>query len=158
MPNYSQTDPGYWDGYEESLPGIKAKRWQIGDTSLDDAWAMVLEMEPGFVIARHAHNFDRFEVVVKGTLHVGDRVFEPGDVMTAVAHEFYGPKVCGPEGCTTMEFFARKQGDQYLEFELEDGTKVPFEKGSDSVPEGVADGDWIERTREMVLAEAGSRG
>jgi hypothetical protein len=153
--NYRHTDADYWEGSEEALPGIKARRWQVGETSTDDAWAMVLDMDPGFVIPRHAHNFDRFEVVVKGSIVVGEETYGPGDVMTADAHEFYGPKVCGPNGCMTIEFFARKQGDEYLEYELEDGSTLAYTKDMTDYPENLAQKAWIEATRRRVLAEVG---
>ncbi len=151
MPNYTPTDPEYWEGATYALPGVKSKRWQIGTTSPDDAFATALEMDPGFVIARHAHNYDRFEVIVKGTLYIGDRVYGPGDVMTAHAHEFYGPKVAGPDGCTTMEFFAQRREGDYLRFELADGSTIAWTHGMD-FPENPAEEDWIAQTRAKVLA------
>ena len=59
----------------------------------------------GFVLARHAHDCFRFEVVVQGTLDVGERILKAGDVMLTEPGVAYGPHVAGPEGCTTFEFF-----------------------------------------------------
>jgi hypothetical protein len=79
-----------------------------------EAWdqpaVVVLEMPPGFVLMRHAHPAHRVEVVVKGSLTTEDGVvLGPGDVMVAGPGELYGPKIIGPEGCTTAEVFGRAE-------------------------------------------------
>jgi hypothetical protein len=79
----------------------------LGDIDDDPPTALVLELAPGQVINRHAHGCERMEVIVRGSLLVGERVFGPGTVMRARSHELYGPHVAGPDGCTTVEFFSR---------------------------------------------------
>ncbi|WP_162792312.1 cupin domain-containing protein [Novosphingobium sp. P6W] len=120
MPIYSlDHDADYWQSPDRfrsmfdqaSTIGNKASLFAIGDPN-DDAtpMAFILQMEPGFVITRHAHPCDRFETIVRGTLEVDGRTLYPGDVLTHVAHELYGPKTAGPDGCTTVEVFARAVG------------------------------------------------
>jgi hypothetical protein len=65
--------------------------------------AFLLEMPPHYVLGRHGHPCARFEVVVKGSLHIGDgRLAGPGDVLTAPAGTLYGPHTAGPEGCMSL--------------------------------------------------------
>ena len=153
MANLASTDPGYWEGERRALPGIRSRDFFVGRLASEAARVTLLEMEPGFVIARHAHNTERFEVIVKGSLYLNDRVFHPGDVMTAHAHEFYGPKVAGPEGCTTAEVFADVQEGEALLFELADGSIVSFDAAVIGDPTKLARADWILSTRARVLAE-----
>ncbi len=120
MPDYSMdNDPAYWQAPERfralfdkmhSL-GVRASYFPIGDPKADNTpVAVVVEMKPGFVIMRHAHPCDRFEVIVRGTLEADDHVLHVGDVMTSAAGEMYGPKKAGPDGCTTIEVFGTATG------------------------------------------------
>ncbi len=123
MPNYSMDkDPGYWQARErfrvpfEQTPaiGVKTSYFPLGDPNDDNTpMAVVLQMEPGFVITHHAHACERVEVIMRGTLTAEGRVYGPGDVLTAKANEFYGPKTAGKEGCTTLEVFAKATGAIY---------------------------------------------
>jgi len=133
MPNYSMDhDQEYWEVPErfrslvESLPsiGIRSTYFPLGDVQDDDApTAVVLQMEPGYVITRHAHPCQRVEVVLRGTIEADDgRTLVPGDVMTADANEFYGPKTAGPEGCTTLEIFSKTIGSFTRISEFPDGS------------------------------------
>ena len=120
MADYSMDrDPDYWQAPErfralfeklQSL-GVRASYFPIGDATKDSTpVAVVVEMKPGFVIMRHAHPCDRFEVIVRGTLEADDHVLGPGDVMVSKAGELYGPKRAGPQGCTTVEVFGTATG------------------------------------------------
>ena len=86
--------------------------WHLGaaeDMSVPAAY--LLRMPPGYVLFRHGHPCKRFEVVVQGTLEVGDgRIAHPGDAFTAEPGELYGPHTAGPEGCTTFEIFSALEG------------------------------------------------
>jgi hypothetical protein len=157
VPNYRTTDPEYWQGARTPLAGVKSKDFFLGPAERASPRANLLEMEPGFVIARHAHNTERFEVILKGSLYIGDEVYGPGDVMIAGPGEYYGPKVVGPQGCTTVEFFTAPVDDgPSLLFELADGTSAPFdpERG---MPEGLAQQEWIDGAVAAVLREAHAR-
>ncbi len=134
MPDYSMdNDPDYWQAPDrfralfemlQSL-GIKASYFALGDANDDQTpVAVIVEMKPGFVIMRHAHPCDRFEVIVRGTLESEDRVLRPGDVMVSKAGELYGPKTAGKDGCTTIEVFSNAAGVTKRIEERPDGSLV----------------------------------
>lgn len=123
MPNYSMDDdPQYWQAPEryrvpfEKSPsmGVRCSYFPLGDPNDDNTpVAVVLKMKPGFVITEHCHPCERVEVVVRGTLTADGHVYVPGDVLTAKANEFYGPKTAGKDGCTTIEIFSNAAGATY---------------------------------------------
>jgi hypothetical protein len=124
-------DAAYWRdwppvlaAYEEALRDTTARvAWfTMGEPDADPPTAVVLDLGPGEVIPRHAHGCERFEIIVRGTLDVGDRILGPGDVMRARAGEVYGPHVAGPEGCTTCEFFTSFEQAYKPIMELPDGS------------------------------------
>src|SRR5260370_16977687 len=70
--------------------------------------AHFLPMPPGYRLFRHGHPCYRFEVVIQGSLELGDgRIAKVGDVFTADPGTLYGPHTAGPAGCTTIAFFSR---------------------------------------------------
>src|SRR5437667_4813719 len=94
----------------------------------EEAWdapaAVIFEMPPNYVLLRHAHPAHRFEVVIKGQLTTEDgTVLGPGDVMIARPGELYGPKVAGPQGCTTAEVFARADAIVRLIADSDEGVR-----------------------------------
>jgi hypothetical protein len=119
MPFYSMGEDAYWDQMPallkhlqpESADHLRVVYFVLGDDADPESPTVaVLEMNPGCVITRHAHTCERFEIVVKGTLDVGARVLNPGDVMISHAGAEYGPHTAGPEGCTTLEVFGTYEG------------------------------------------------
>lgn len=143
MPNYSMNDPEYWEPPEDLKPladrteARKATLFRMGPNVPETPLAMVLKMPPNYVIVRHAHDCERLEVITQGSIWVGDKILYPGDVMIAAPNELYGPKVAGPDGCTTMEFFAEQKGIAGdITYELADGEliQVNYLEG-DSRPE-----------------------
>jgi hypothetical protein len=70
--------------------------------------ATMLYMPPNFVLPRHDHDCFRVEVVVEGSVRVGDKVLHPGDVSVSKPREAYGPHIAGPTGCLTVEIFSRQ--------------------------------------------------
>jgi anti-sigma factor ChrR (cupin superfamily) len=134
MPDYSMDeDPGFWQAPERfralfekmhSL-GVRVSYFPVGDAGNDSTpVAVVVEMQPGFVIMRHAHPCDRFEVIVRGTLEAEDRILRVGDVMVSAAGELYGPKKAGKDGCTTIEVFSTAAGVTKRIEERADGSTV----------------------------------
>jgi hypothetical protein len=124
-------DPDFWSAGPEALRplqevsaehGLKIVHFLLGpgDDEATSA-AAVLEMPPGYVLPRHAHDCERFEVIVRGSLRVGDATHRPGDVLTSAALEMYGPHVAGPEGCTTVEVFGSLRGVGHTIFDTDDG-------------------------------------
>ena len=151
MPNHAMDEPEYWENPEKfrdvaAASVNRVRFFLLGADEEQTPTAIVLEMAPGHVITRHAHQCERFEVVVKGSIDVGDKVLHPGDVMIARPGELYGPKVVGPEGCTTVEFFSNQTGATAPLYETTDGEVVRVDylagEGRPSNPaamEGVAD-------------------
>lgn len=133
MPFYSPRDPDFWGLQPDYLQSVQdvctpldvgILHFVLGDPDVETTpVAAMLKMPPNFVLPRHAHPVERFEVVVLGTLDVGERVLQPGDVMVSAANEFYGPHVAGPEGCTTVEVFSSIRGVGNSVQEAEDGTR-----------------------------------
>jgi hypothetical protein len=131
--NYSQSDSDYWNRWPEHLSamadaassaGVEGTSFVLGDSSDESAPAVaIMRMPPNYVLSRHAHRAERLEVVVQGTLDVGDRVLRPGDVMTAGYEEAYGEHVAGPEGCTTVEVFSQLVGMHQTIFATPDGMR-----------------------------------
>jgi hypothetical protein len=97
--------------------------------------AYLLQMPPGYVLFRHGHPCYRWEVVVQGSLEIGDgRVATTGDVFTALPGELYGPHTAGPEGCTTIEVFSELDAMFRLLVEGPDGQPLEIETRNGELP------------------------
>jgi hypothetical protein len=87
--------------------------------------AFLLRMPPGYTLFRHGHPCQRFEVVIQGSLEVGDgRTAGVGDIFTAEPFTLYGPHTAGPDGCTTIEVFSEVEGMFRLLYEGPNGEIV----------------------------------
>src|SRR4051794_21156067 len=115
MTFFSIDDPGLWGrGMEKweaiteqgGLDGLAVANFVLGQPEENAPAAAILRLDAGHVLARHAHNCYRLEVVIRGSMTAGDRVLKPGSIMFSKPHEFYGPHVAGPDGCTTVEIFS----------------------------------------------------
>jgi len=85
-------------------------------------------MPPGYVLLRHGHPCHRFEVVIQGSLEIGDgRTAKAGDVFTALPGQLYGPHTAGSEGCTTIEIFSELDAMWRLMVESPEGTVQEIE-------------------------------
>jgi hypothetical protein len=118
-----------------------SKTWILsGDpdkTRLDSPSAYLLTMPPGYTLFRRGHPCFRFEVIIAGSLEVGDgTVATVGDVFTAQPGELYGPHTAGPEGCTTIEFFSRLEAAYTLLYEGPDGEVAVADVRRGEVPPG----------------------
>jgi hypothetical protein len=155
MATKRMSDPDYWvvpPNYIQ-MDGIRSSHMLLGPDLPSTPRIVVLEMQPGFILPRHHHGCARFEMIVKGSLHAGDEVLHPGDIMTADANETYGPKVAGPDGCVTVELFADQQssGSRY---ELDDGSFYALDTTSgDRLPDNLARLAEAVLVREEVLAQ-----
>lgn len=85
--------------------------------------AAIVEYPPGWDFPRHSHASGRVEVIITGSITVGDHVLGPGSIMTADKDETYGPHTIGPEGCTTVEVMS-VSGACFLTFETADGPQT----------------------------------
>lgn len=90
--------------------GMRISNFVLGDTEDQQApVASLLFLPPGHRLPRHAHDCYRAEVIVRGSLHVGDTVLHPGDVSFSGPHEAYGPHIAGPTGSLSVEIFSQAQ-------------------------------------------------
>jgi anti-sigma factor ChrR (cupin superfamily) len=131
MGTYLVDQPNYWNRIPPGLEGVIAASdaeglmssvYALGaDSDASTPMAAVLKMPPGYVLPRHAHPCDRFEVIVQGSLAVGNQILTAGDVMTAESGKFYGPHTAGEEGCITVEVFSSRRGSHVLLVETESG-------------------------------------
>lgn len=108
----SMDDPEFWTLCPKEMEhtvqgGITGLAYfLLGDRKENPPTIVALRMAPGWVLPRHAHDCYRFEIIVQGTLDVGERVLKPGDIMISEPGITYGPHVAGPEGCTSYEIFS----------------------------------------------------
>jgi hypothetical protein len=128
MPEYYRySDPDFWEQVTpEPLRFISEVAGRFGygtgtivmsDNSVDASAPAVslLYIPPGGVLPRHAHPCFRVEVMVRGTLEVGNgQVLHPGDVMVSQPGKFYGPHVAGPDGSLSAEIFSTAAGIETL--------------------------------------------
>lgn len=123
------TDPPAWFAEILAGSGMNAAAiplWHL-DTKEDmsNPAAYLLRMPAGYELFRHGHPCQRFEVVIQGSLDVGDgRTATVGDIFTADAYTLYGPHTAGPEGCTTIEVFSSVEGMFRLLYEGPDGELI----------------------------------
>jgi hypothetical protein len=141
MPAFFRKDtPGYWDRYPEHLKdmgGIMADSkltpatMHVMENPTDETapTALIFTMPPDATIPRHAHECERFEVILEGSLLVDDMVLGPGDVMIARPGEAYGPHTAGPEGCRTLEVFGTLAGAHTMIYDTPEGP-LPVDFGS----------------------------
>ena len=120
----AKDDPDYWATGPEFLQaikqqaetyGLKVANFMMGAAQDDQApVATVMYMPPGFVLARHAHDRYRVEVIVQGSVDTGDRVLHAGDVMVTEPNEYYGPHTAGPDGSLSVEIFSKAKAQQAI--------------------------------------------
>ena len=133
MPYFLKKDSEkYWNRYPEHLSDMAqvmemnqltpATLHVLGEPSDEKApAALIFTMPPGYVLQRHAHVCERFEIILEGSLQVDGMELGPGDVMIAREGESYGPHTAGPEGCRTLEIFSTLAGAHHCLYETPDG-------------------------------------
>jgi hypothetical protein len=135
---FALDDPDLWASIPDALAHLKARGgdndvayFLLGssDPATEPPTVVALKMEAGRVLPRHAHNCGRFEVVVSGSLDIGERVLHPGDIMVSSPGVFYGPHVAGPDGCITFEVFSDFRGAHTSMVETADGVRT-FDVGN----------------------------
>jgi hypothetical protein len=101
--------------------GLGVSCYVIGDPAdANSPVAAMIDYPPNWELPRHSHASGRVEVVVKGSVTIGDKVYGPGSVMTADKDEAYGPHQIGPEGCLTVEIMTGN-GIRRMTFETPEG-------------------------------------
>ena len=121
--HFSPDEPGFWGrcpaDYLAPLvdnAGVPLSIFTMGDPhDPETPTFVVFRMPPHSVLPRHAHDCQRFEVIMQGSMQAvgpgeGNRQLGVGDVMIAAANEMYGPHVAGPDGFTVAEYFSRLAG------------------------------------------------
>src|SRR5438128_812090 len=118
MPFFYMDDPTFWDDISHPWlrwvrdsargPGMETGAIRMsGDDAEAPPMAQLLQIPPNHVVPKHAHFCERVEVVIKGSIDVGNgRILHPGDVMISGPGEYYGPHAAGPDGATTVEIFS----------------------------------------------------
>jgi hypothetical protein len=121
-------------------PGIGTGFFALGEVGdVETPGVVMLKLDPKHVLERHAHDCFRFETVVSGSLYVGDKVLGPGDAMTALPGQQYGPHTAGPDGVITCEVFSRFSAAYQPLFEAPDGSIRQYDFLRGDVP---ADEVW----------------
>jgi anti-sigma factor ChrR (cupin superfamily) len=141
MPQLFQVDdPRFFESGPESLEWIRVGTEATGSrmanfVMADDPEdpeapiASMLFLPPGHTLPRHSHDCYRAEIIIRGSLRVGDTVLHDGDVSLSKPNEAYGPHVAGPTGCLSVEIFSRGGGLlPAFEGELDDEAKENMER------------------------------
>jgi hypothetical protein len=133
------TEPPAWFADTLAASGMNASAiplWHLDNKEdMSNPAAFLLRMPPGYKLFRHGHPCQRFEVVIQGSLDVGDgRTATVGDIFTADPFTLYGPHTAGPEGCTTIEIFSEVEGMFRLLYEGPDGEMLEANALKGEVP------------------------
>jgi hypothetical protein len=95
----------------------------------------LFQMPPNYPLLRHGHPCYRTEIIVQGSLDIGDgRTATAGDVFTALPGELYGPHTAGPEGCTSIEIFSELRAMFRLLYEGPDGSVMEADALNGELP------------------------
>src|ERR1700761_7856785 len=70
---------------------------------------LCIDYQPGFFVDAHKHRTGHVELIVDGSLKVGDQWERKGDIRVVPAGVSYGPIQAGDQGCKGMEFFADRK-------------------------------------------------
>jgi hypothetical protein len=121
MPFFKSDEPAFWKASPPALAYTnvfaeavdhRVASFVLGDPDdLEAPLALFMNLPPGWVLDRHAHDCHRFEVVITGSMiATGGIVLYPGDVSTSGPGEQYGPHMAGEDGVLTLEVFSRQAG------------------------------------------------
>jgi hypothetical protein len=83
---------------------IEAENGELGDAAI-----LCIDYQPGFYVDAHMHRTGHVELIVDGSLRVGDQWERKGDIRVVPAGVPYGPIRAGDDGCKGMEFFAHRK-------------------------------------------------
>lgn len=131
----SMADPNFWGRMPEEVgaidraggnEGLKMSYFTLGKIADNPMFVTPLRMEPGYILPRHAYDCHRMELIVQGSMDVGERVLGPGDVMITEPGVLYGPHIAGPEGCTAFDICSEFEGGHRLLLQDEAGELVTF--------------------------------
>ncbi|GEM_PF-3033479 len=77
---------------------------QLGDPAHEVSILRVFH-PPNTVIEPHSHSTRATCFILRGSVTVGGRLMEPGDVYSVAPNTVYGPLEMGPEGCEFLDIF-----------------------------------------------------
>jgi hypothetical protein len=112
--------------------GVRLAHFVMSDdkNDMEAPLASMFYMRPNFVLPKHDHDCYRVEVVIEGSVRIGDKILRAGDVSVSRPGEAYGPHIAGPTGALTVEIFSRQKGlapnthvDEWTEEALAEGAK-----------------------------------
>jgi hypothetical protein len=131
MPNKTMlmNDPEFWGNCPKELEPLVhggggdqgLAYFLLGDPKDNPPTGVAFRMGPGWVRPRHSHDCYRSEIVLQGSLDVGDQILRPGDIQFSEPGVAYGPQIAGPEGCTTFETFSNYQGSYVMFLHTSEG-------------------------------------
>jgi hypothetical protein len=92
--------------------GVRLAHFVMSDDKddMEAPLASIFYMRPNFVLPKHDHDCYRVEVVIEGSVRIGDKILRAGDVSVSRPGEAYGPHIAGPTGVLTVEIFSRQKG------------------------------------------------
>ena len=92
--------------------GVRLAHFVMSDdpNDMEAPLASIFYMRPNFVLPKHDHDCHRVEVVIDGSVRIGDKILRAGDVSVSRPGEAYGPHIAGPTGVLTVEIFSRQKG------------------------------------------------
>jgi len=133
------TEVPAWFEKELAACGMNASALGLWHLDKIEEWsvpaAYFLKMPPNYTLFKHGHPCQRFEIVIQGSLEIGDgRTATVGDTFTADAYTLYGPHTAGPEGCTTIEIFSAVEGMFRLLYEGPNGEILEADAREGVVP------------------------
>jgi hypothetical protein len=100
-------DPQAWNDLTfEDFLGSKVAVLATDEAPGDPEVVMLaIEFAPGFYVAPHQHRTGHIEIILEGSLYIGDHLEKAGDIRVSPPFESYGPLVAGPDGCKCLEIF-----------------------------------------------------
>jgi len=104
-------DPQAWDSlpFEDFLGSKVAVLATEEEEGRPGVVMLAIEFSPGFFVARHQHYTGHIEIVLEGSLYIGDHLEQAGDVRVSPPYESYGPLKAGPDGCKCLEIFSDRR-------------------------------------------------
>jgi hypothetical protein len=70
----------------------------------------IVHTAPNSVLPPHSHSSDYLELVLRGSVRIGRRTYEAGDIRIQEEGTVYGPEHVGPEGVVLFKVFATPAG------------------------------------------------
>jgi hypothetical protein len=100
-------DPQAWDAlpFEDFLGSKIAVLATDEEAGNPEVVMLAIEFQPDFYVAAHQHRTGHIEVILEGSLYIGDHLEGPGDIRVSPPYESYGPLKAGPDGCKCLEIF-----------------------------------------------------